>query len=86
MAERGPRDFVAIRRYADAFVAELDRAVLEANDIEARVIRDDAGGMIPSLQLTVAVRLLVRMEDSVRALALLEGSDEAAGETDRAAG
>jgi Putative prokaryotic signal transducing protein len=73
------RDPVIIRRYADPVQAEVDRAVLEAHGIEARVLRDDAGGMLPSLHLGVDVRLIVRWEDAVRALAVLDEGEEGRG-------
>lgn len=67
---------VIIRRYADPVQAEVDRAVLAAHGIEARVLRDDAGGMLPSLHVGVDVRLIVRWEDAVRALAVLDEGEE----------
>ena len=79
MSERA-RDPVIIRRYADPVQAEVDRAVLSAHGIEARVLRDDAGGMLPSLHVGVDVRLIVRWEDAVRALAALDEGEEERGE------
>lgn len=78
MGENPPSP-VIIRRYADPVQAEVDRAVLAAHGIEARVLRDDAGGMLPSLHLGVDVRLLVRWEDAVRALAVLDEGEEGRG-------
>lgn len=63
---------VVIRRYPDAVQAELDRAVLEAHGVAVRILRDDAGGMLPSLP-GLETRLSVRWEDAVRALAILDG-------------
>jgi hypothetical protein len=43
--------------------AELDRAFLAGNGIEAIIRSDTAGGMIPSLALQHEMKLLVAEED-----------------------
>lgn len=63
---------VVIRRYGDAFSAHTARALLEAHDIPALVLGDDAGGMQPSLTYVRGISLAVRHEDALRALALLD--------------
>lgn len=50
--------------------AEFDRAVLEANGIQALIVTDDAGGMLPLPRLGV-IRLMVQDADVERAVAAL---------------
>jgi hypothetical protein len=50
--------------------AEFDRAVLEANGIQALIVTDDAGGMLPLPSLGV-IRLMVQADDAERAIAAL---------------
>ena len=63
---------VVIRQFGDAFTAHAARALLEAHDIPALVLGDDAGGMYAALTYVGGIRLVVRHDDAVRALALLE--------------
>jgi len=62
-------EFQVVRRYLSDVAAEVDRAMLDANGIDALVTRDDAGGMIPQLR---EYRLLVPWDQAVEALALLD--------------
>ena len=62
---------VTIRKYPTEVEAELDRAVLEANGIRALVVRDNAGGMLPSLNLLAEVRLVVDNEQAAKARVVL---------------
>lgn len=62
---------VTIRTYATEVEAEIDRAVLAANGIRALVVRDNAGGMLPSLNLLTAVRLVVDNEHGAQARVVL---------------
>jgi hypothetical protein len=50
---------VAVQSFEDEFAAEIARGHLESEGIEAKVIKDDAGGMFPSLQQTGGVQVLV---------------------------
>lgn len=65
--------WVVIRTYPGAVEAEADRAVLEASGLEAHVLVDDAGGMLPSLTLLLAAKLVVREEDGEAAREVLDG-------------
>jgi hypothetical protein len=60
--------------------AELARAVLESNGVNAVVLRDNAGGMLPMLQALFQIRLVVAAEDAELARRILdepvEGLDE----------
>ena len=60
-----------IRTFANEVEAHVAQAVLDANGIDSFLIRDDAGGMMPWLQWLHPIRLVVREEDSVEALGLL---------------
>lgn len=61
-----------IREYASESEAHVARSVLEAHDIPAAVLRDSAGGMLPSMQLIFPVRLAVRQADMARAIDILD--------------
>lgn len=55
----------------------MAQSVLKANNIPAFVIRDNAGGMLPVLQVVYPVRLAVRPGDADLARELLDsGSDD----------
>lgn len=58
--------------YPTEVEAQIAQAVLRANDIASIIMRDDAGGMLPSLHLLAEVRLAVNEEDEEEARALLE--------------
>jgi hypothetical protein len=66
---------VVVRRFMNEPEAELARAILAANGIEALVLRDDAGGMLPSMSLMSEIRLVVAPEDAETARELLEAGD-----------
>lgn len=55
--------------------AAISRAMLEVNGIEAVILTDDAGGMLPSMNFLKATRLAVRAGDVSLARELLESSD-----------
>ena len=61
-----------IRTFSSETEAQIAQAVLDANGIDSNLIRDDAGGMMPWLQLLHPIRLAVREEDSVQAVYLLD--------------
>ena len=65
-----------IREYTSEIEAIVAKSVLEANDIPAVVLRDDAGGMLPVLHLLYPVRLAVRAVDAPRADEILSTSVE----------
>ena len=66
-----------LRTFANELEAQLAQAVLDAHGIPSAVIRDDAGGAMPWLQLLHPVRLLVRGEDAAEAARLLDEDVEA---------
>jgi hypothetical protein len=67
---------VILRTFPNEFEAELARTILEANEIPAMVLRDDAGGMYPSLTFIHGVRLVVHRDDVQEALEILEHTGE----------
>lgn len=68
-----------IREYASEMEAIVAQSVLKANNIPAVIIRDNAGGMLPVLQMLYPVRLAVRPGDADLARDLL---DSDAGDVD----
>ncbi len=64
---------VVIREYPTEIEARMGQAILEANGISSIVLRDDAGGMLPSLHLLVEVKLAVHAEDADIARGVLDG-------------
>jgi hypothetical protein len=66
---------VTVRTYGSRVEAELARGLLEACGIPSYVSADDAGGMRPSLQLVLGVRLIVRAIDLPLARRILAGDD-----------
>lgn len=61
-----------IREYINEMEALIARSILEAHDIPAIVLRDDAGGLLPSMHLLWPVRLAVRKSDAAEALRILD--------------
>lgn len=64
-----------VRRFMNEAEADLARAILAANGIEAAVLRDDAGGMIPAMSLMSEIRLVVAPEDAEAAREVLDAGD-----------
>ena len=64
---------VVVESFENEIDAEIAKARLEAEDIEASIVKDDAGGMFPSLQQTAGVRLLVPEDRAERAKEILRG-------------
>ncbi len=60
-------NFVTLRTYLNRAEAELDHSVLEANQIEAFISSDDAGGSRPELSFLRGVKLLIHQKDVERA-------------------
>lgn len=62
---------ITLRKYPTEVEAEVDRAILFGNGIRALVVRDNAGGMLPSLNLLSEVRLVVDDTDAAKARVVL---------------
>ena len=63
---------IVLREYINEMEALIARSVLEAHNIPAMVLRDNAGGMIPSMAYVYPVRLAVREADQALALHILD--------------
>jgi hypothetical protein len=55
---------VTIGSYSTEVEAQIAQAALEANGISSIILRDDAGGMLPSLHILANVKLAVQDEDA----------------------
>jgi hypothetical protein len=64
-------DLEVVGKYQFEYQAQVARLALEAEGMDAAVLADNAGGMLPSLQILFPVRLMVRSEDAERARAIL---------------
>jgi hypothetical protein len=58
--------------YGSTTEAEIVRARLDANGVEALVQADNAGGTLPTISVRGGVRVLVREEDLPEAMDVLE--------------
>src|SRR4029079_5748824 len=65
-------EVIVLRKYASEVEATMAHLVLEAHNIPSAVMRDTAGGMIPSMALLYPVRLAVRREDADEARRILD--------------
>lgn len=65
-------ELALLARYNSISEAGICKTALEAEGIAAMILRDDAGGMDPQLQLTQGVRLMVRRDDLGQARELLD--------------
>jgi hypothetical protein len=63
---------VHIAEFPNELEAEIACGHLKSTGIEAIVLKDDAGGMFPSLQGTEGVRLLVPRDQQEKAKKVLE--------------
>ncbi len=68
---------VVLRSYAHEMEAEIAKSVLESAGIPSFIQRDDAGGMMPSLQFLRGARLIVRREDAEDATRVLDEQADA---------
>ncbi len=67
-------DLVVVGWYGNPMEARLALVLLEANGLPAIILSDDAGGMLPSLQLLAETRVAVRATDADSARSLLEST------------
>ena len=64
---------VVVGNYENEIEAQIAKGHLEASGISASIIKDDAGGMIPSLQDAQGVRLVVAEGQKEKAEKVLAG-------------
>lgn len=70
-------DLEVVATYGSSFGAKVAEAHLRSIGIEAKVMSDDAGGVIPSLTgLSSGARVLVRSDDADTARAALAEIDD----------
>lgn len=65
-------EVIVLRKYASEVEATMAHLVLEAHNIPSAIMRDTAGGMIPSMALLYPVRLAVRRDDADEARRILD--------------
>ena len=65
-----------VASYSTEVEAQIGQAILESHGISSIILRDDAGGMLPSLHILKAVRLAVLEEDAEEAKQILEENSE----------
>ena len=79
-------EVIVLRKYSSEVEATMAHLVLEAHNIPSAVMRDTAGGMIPSMAILYPVRLAVRREDADEARRILDAeaplpAEDGKGET-----
>ena len=65
-------NLVIAKTFYNEYEAQIAKSKLEALGIDAMVVKDDAGGMEPQLQITEGVKIYVREQDLVVAQEILE--------------
>ena len=79
-------EVIVLRKYSSEVEATMAHLVLEAHNIPSAIMRDTAGGMIPSMAILYPVRLAVRREDADEARRILDAeaplpAEDGRGET-----
>lgn len=69
-----PENAFVVRTFPNSVEAEFARAVLDANGIASMLLKDNAGGMLPFLDVMHPVRLVVRQGDVDTAVRLLDAT------------
>ena len=69
-----PENAFVVRTFQNSVEAEFARAVLDANGIASMLLKDNAGGMLPFLDMLHPVRLVVRRGDVDTAVRLLDAT------------
>ncbi len=63
---------ITVGEYNNAMEAEIAKGHLHSSGISSTIVKDDGGGMIPSLQNAEGVQLLVAEEMSEKAAKILQ--------------
>ncbi len=69
-----PEHAFVVRTFPNSVEAEFARTVLDANGIPSMLLKDNAGGMLPFLDVLHPVRLVVRRTDVDTAVRLLDAT------------
>ena len=69
-----PENAYVVRTFQNSVEAEFARSVLDANGIASMLLKDNAGGMLPFLDVLNPVRLVVRQTDVDTAIRLLDAT------------
>jgi hypothetical protein len=65
-------ELVPVRTFDNRMDADMAKDLLQAQGIQSYISGDDAEGIVPALQLTQGVRLIVRERDLARARQTLD--------------
>lgn len=63
---------IMLEVFDDKIEAELLEGLLKTSGIECYIVSDDCDGMMPQLQLTEGVGVVINKEDKEEAMAILE--------------
>lgn len=69
-----PENAFVVRTFQNSVEAEFAQSVLETNGIVSMLLKDNAGGMLPFLDVLHPVRLVVRQMDVDTATRLLDAT------------
>ena len=69
-----PENAYVVRTFQNSIEAEFAQAVLDANSIPSMLLKDNAGDMLPFLNVLHPVRLAVRQGDVDTAVRLLDAA------------
>ncbi len=69
-----PENAFVVRTFQNSVEAEFAQSVLEVNGIVSMLLKDNAGGMLPFLDVLHPVRLVVRQMDVDTATRLLDAT------------
>jgi len=68
-------NIIVIKTFNNEFEAEMAKSLLEEEEIECFISKDDEGSMYPSLQLTLGVNLHVFEKDAEKALEIIKSME-----------
>ena len=69
-----PENAFIVRSYQNSVEAAFAQSVLDANGIASMLLNDNAGGMLPFLNVVNPVRLVVRQGDVDTAVRILDAT------------
>jgi hypothetical protein len=69
-----PENAYVVRTFQNSIEAEFAQAVLDANSIPSMLLKDNAGDMLPFLNVLHPVRLVVRQGDVDTAVRILDAA------------